>query len=275
MFFIIVFILGALALSVSGSLTFWPVTKGLDFYIPIVLFIAGFFLTFILFVLISVTICLFLPSKQSHNKPNQFAKFWFTQALGFINIFLFQINAKVNGKKRLPKHERFLLVANHRGNFDPMVLIHKLGYLDLAFILKRWTFNIPFAKNFMNALCYLPIDRDDMQQSLSVIKKGEEYLSNKVTSIATFPEGTRHLDCKLGDFHEGVFNVAIKGHAPIVVATITGTEKLRKFSLKIKKVRIDILEKIPYEEIENKTAKEVAELVREIISTHLEKLESK
>ena len=235
MFFIITFLLGATIFAVSGSLTFWRVSSGIDFYKPIVLFVAGYFLTLFLFAIISMIICLFLPKKKEFKKPNKFAKFWFTEALGYINS-LFLIKTKVNGKKRIPKHGRFLLVCNHRGNFDPMVVIDKLGYLDIAFIIKRWSFNIPFANHFMNALCYLPIDRDDMNQSLEVMKKAENYLLNDITSIVAFPEGTRHLDCKLGEFHEGVFNIAIKTHTPILVATISGTEKLHKPNpFKIKK----------------------------------------
>ena len=273
MFFIISFLIGALGFALAGSFTFWKVTQGLDFYKPIVLFIAGYFITFFVFVIISLIICFCLSLKKEYKKPNKLAKFWFTQALGFINGSLFLIKTKVNGKKKLPKKERFLLVANHRGNFDPMVVIDKLGYLDLAFIIKRWSFNIPIASSFMKALCYLPIDRDNMSQSLEVMKNAEELLRNNTTSVIAFPEGTRHLDCKLGDFHEGVFNVAIKAHAPIVVATISGTEKLHKPNpFKIKKVRIDILEKLSYDEIENKTAKQVADEVKEIMSTHLERL---
>ena len=42
MFLIIFIILCSLALPVVGSLTFWPVHQWYDFYIPIVLLVAGF-----------------------------------------------------------------------------------------------------------------------------------------------------------------------------------------------------------------------------------------
>ena len=52
--------------------------------------------------------------------------------------------------------------------------------------------------------------------------------------------------------------------------TTWGTDRIKKnFPFKITKVRQDVICTIPYEEYEGKTAKEVADMVHDIMGEHL------
>ena len=61
------FLMGA-GLAISGSLTFWPVTEWYHFYIPIVLYIAGWLAGFVLVVILEVVAG--LPVKQEQHMKN-------------------------------------------------------------------------------------------------------------------------------------------------------------------------------------------------------------
>ena len=265
----------SLACAIVGPFTFWKVNSGWDFYIPIVLYFGTYILSFVIWWILVWIFGFFVDQKHEHDKPSKFAKFWFLQGVTFTNYHAY-CKTRVSGLRRLPKTGRFLLVCNHRSNFDPMIIADKIGYKDIAFIAKRDTFKNPLAHKLMWGMCYLPIDRDDLVQSLSVMKRASYLLDNNATSIAVFPEGTRHKDCQMGEFHDGVFNIAIRSKVPVVIASISGTENVhRNFPFKSTPIRFDILETIPAEEIEGMNAKELADEAREIISFHLERIEAK
>lgn len=268
-------VLSAVATAVVGSLTFWPVRSGWDFYIPIVLYLATYIGLLAVWWILVWIFGHFVDQKHEHDKPSKFAKFWFLQCVAFTNYHAYA-RVRVSGLRRLPKNSRFLLVCNHRSNFDPMIISDKIGYKDIAFIAKRATFKIPLAHRLMWGICFLPIDRDDPIQSLSVMKRAEMLLTTDATSIGVFPEGTRHQDCKLGEFHEGVFSIAIRAKVPVVICSISGTENVHKnFPFKGTHIRFDILETIPVEELEGKTGKEISSEAREIIAFHLDRIEAK
>ena len=100
-----------------------------------------------------------------------------------------------------------------------------------------------------------------------------EGIQNNATSIAVFPEGTRQNEDKLGEFHEGVFNIAIHSKAPIVVTAIKGTADVHKrWPFRFTKVRYDIIEVIPYEEYEDMPAKALSDRVHKIMEDHLARM---
>ena len=73
-------------------------------------------------------------------------------------------------------------------------------------------------------------------------------------------------DVVLGDFHEGVFNIAIKAKCPVVVVTFKNTENIHKnFPKRSTKVKMKIVSTIPYEYFQDKTAKQLSDEVHEIM----------
>ena len=261
-----------LALAISGSLTFWPMHNWWDFYIPIVLFIAGYVVSLFGIVWVGIDIAgrfISLGQKKRDGKVSHVARWIFMQGLHYINMHA-NIRYRLRGVNKIPRKQKFLLVCNHRSKFDSFLISDYLGKYDIAFVTKASNMKIPLGPRLMRAMDYLPVDRDDKMQSLEQMKKASEYIQKGQTCVGIFPEGTRQTEDVIGPFHEGVFNVALRARAPIVVMTTWGTENVGKnFPWKSTLVKQDVLCTIPYEEIADKPAKEVSDMVRDMMIEHL------
>ncbi|MCR5505578.1 MAG: 1-acyl-sn-glycerol-3-phosphate acyltransferase [Bacilli bacterium] len=265
-----VFLCGV-ALATTGSLTFWPVTHWWDFYIPIVLFIAGYLVALFGIVWVSIDIAgrIIALKKDRNGKVSHVARWIFMQGIHYI-IMHAGIRYRLRGVNKLPRSQKFLLVCNHRSKFDSFLISDYLGKYDIGFVTKMSNMKIPLGPRLMNAMDYLPVDRDDKLQSLEMMKKGANILAKGQSCIGVFPEGTRQQEKIIGEFHEGVFNMALHARVPIVVMTTWGTDRIAKnWPWKFTRVKQDILCTIPYEEIADKPAREVSDMVKEMMIEHL------
>lgn len=265
MIFEIFITLGSIALAITGSLTFMRVDQWYEFYVPILLLVVGYIGFTILALGLVTLFALPFRLNKEYKKPSNWCRFWLQNGEQYIS-FHAGARVKVIGYSRIPKTQRFLLVCNHRSNFDPMIITQKWGKLDIAFITKRSNYGIPIGRHFMAGMIYMAIDRDDPLQSLSVMKKSMELIKNDISSVGVFPEGKRQTEKVIGDFHEGVFNIAIKANAPIVVCTMNDAHYIHeRFPWKRTHITLKVLEVIPPEDFEGRTAKEVSDEVREMM----------
>ena len=278
MIFEIISLIFGIGLSVAGSLTFWPVHHWWDFYIPIVLFLAGYLVGLFGFVwnFVGISGKILLARKKPREKPSAFARWMLVDGVTYITNHA-HIIPKVRGLNKLPKRQRFLMVCNHRSMFDNFVISRMLKTkYELAFISKPSNMKVPLTKGVCFPQGYLIIQREDKLQSLEVIKKATDYIANDWSNVCVFPEGTRQKDGHMGEFHEGVFNIAIHSQCPIVVTTMSGTNLVHKrWPWRFTKVRFDILATIPYDEIDGKPAKEVSDMIHDMMEQHLNYIESK
>ena len=211
-----------------------------------------------------------VSKKKKYTKPMKWANFWLTESIAYIDNHS-GAKVKITYKEPLP-NERFLLVCNHLSKFDPMLLTKYYGHKGLSFISKPTNFKVPIGGRFMRGACYLSIDRYDKLQSLTIMNDAAELIKNGYTSVGVFPEGMRSLDGSLGPFHEGVFNIAKKANCPIVITTISGTEKIKdNFPFKRSKVNF-IVHKVLYpSDYQNLTAKNISDQARNIMFEELKK----
>lgn len=259
-------------LAVVGSFTFWPITAFYQIYRPIVLFIGGYlFGVLLLWIYCDVVGRIINDKKKTYDTPSVFARNLLVRGITFIN-FHARIKVRVKGKEKIPGG-RFLLVANHKSKFDPMIITSLYGKKDIAFLTKQENMKIPLGGRLMHRCCFLPLDRSDKLQSLEQMKRAQSLIQRNVSSVGVFPEGTRTSEgVVLGDFHDGVFNIAIKAKCPVVVVTFKNTEKIHKnFPMHSTKVTLNIIGTIPYEEFQNKTAKQLSGEVRELMLNDLSK----
>ena len=273
MIFLIFSFLCSFGLAIAGSLTFWPINgHWYNFYIPIVLFIAGFIGSIVfMWIVIDIIGSITCRRNKVYSKVYKLNRWILNNGMAYIRR-LALITCKVSNKEKLPRRGSYLLVCNHRSNFDNFLISEKLAmHSNLAFVAKKGNFKIPLATFHLHKVLYLPIDREDLMQSLQTMKLAAERIENNVTSYAIFPEGTRSKDGKLGPFHEGVFNVAIKAKCPVVVCTIKGTESVKKRWPRITKTHINICQLLNVEDYDGLTAKALSDKAREIIEYDLEK----
>ena len=176
------------------------------------------------------------------------------------------VDLTLSGMEKLPEGQRFLLVCNHRSGFDPVVLMHALRKHELATIAKPSIMALPVIGKVAYAIGCLSIDRDNDRNALKTNLTAANYLKKDVCSICIFPEGTRSRTGELLPFHAGSFKIAQRAGAPLVIASIEGTERVTKnLPFKRTAVNVKILEVIPAEDVKARDTQELAAYSRKLI----------
>lgn len=171
------------------------------------------------------------------------------------------IDLQVYGKENIPKENGFLMYANHQGLFDIMAMVASCD-IPWAAVLKKELYQIPFMKQIVDCTRSYPMDREDIRQSMQVIKAVTEEVKNG-RNYLIFPEGTRSKQGnQMLEFHGGSFKCATKAKCPILpIALIDSYKVLDQKGSKRVTVQIHYLEPIYYEEYKDLKATELARLV--------------
>lgn len=214
----------------------------------------------VLAILLLAACALLVDKNRTYSTDSTFYRFLLDQATAFA-VKLLRIHVHATGLERIPEHGRFLLVGNHRSNFDPILTWYVLKKETLAFISKPENFRIPIFGRIICKCCFLPIDREDPRNAVKTIHAAAELLKTDTVSIGVYPEGTRSKTGQLLPFHNGVFKIAQKANVPIVVA-IQGTEQIHKNIFRRRSnVQLTIADVISAEEV---MASQTAELGQQV-----------
>ena len=138
-------------------------------------------------------------------------------------------------------------------------------------ITKPENLRIPIAGTMIYRANFLPINREDPREAMRTVQAAAKLLENDVVSVGVYPEGTRNRTPEAGllPFHNGVFKIAQKAKAPLVVATVQGAETIRKnLPWRHTDVTLHICEVIPTEELGGSTAA-LSERVQRIMEEDL------
>ena len=229
---------------------------------------------FLLYVLFLGMCCLFVNPEKEYDRNSSFYRFLLDSATA-ATIKLLRIRVHTTGIEKIQKDAKVLFVCNHRSNFDPIVTWYALKKWKIAFISKPSNFKILFFGRIIRKCCFMPIDRDNPRKALPTINRAAKLLKRQEVSIGVYPEGTRSKTCELLPFHNGVFKIAQKADAPIVVLSITGTEKIAKRTpFKPTDVYLDVLEVFSGENVKNTKTEQIGTAVRCLIETNTEKRDS-
>lgn len=250
-----------------------------SFWLILLIFLGCLFACFILTFISLFIITLPIRKKGDFGeKHSRFYRFFFEEALTFINYFL-RIKVRIENKDKLPvnKKERLVFMSNHISKFDPMTANSVLKGYDISWIGKRSLFSMLLINRYLYKILFMPIDREDLKQSLKVIKQSVKYLEEGECSVGIYPEGTRNtteepiLSCKAGSM-----KIAYLSKKPIVVMALINTDKVVKnFILKRTNVYIRICKVIPYEEYKDLDSQELALKVENILKENIIDLKNK
>ena len=182
-----------------------------------------------------------------------------------------RIHVKKSGLEKMPKDGRFLLVANHTDNSDPIILLYCLAKYQLAFISKKENRDMFVIGPMMHKIQCQLINRENDREALKTILKCIQILKEDKASVAVFPEGGIDDDLLLHKFKPGVFKIAQKAEVPIVVCTLKNTKVVVKNLMKWKRsdVEMKVLDVIPAAELKGVTTVDIAQRCYEMMAEDL------
>ena len=185
---------------------------------------------------------------------------------------ILRIRIKRNGMEKVPKDGRFLLIANHCNDSDPIILMRVFRNRQLAFISKKENSTMFVIGPMMHKLMAQLINRENDREALKTILKCIEILREDKASVAVFPEGgILTEDGKLHHFKPGVFKIAQKAGVPIVVCTLKNTKDVVHNILRFRgsKVELSVLGVIDVETVKEKKTVELAEICHDLMAKDL------
>ena len=224
----------------------------------------------VLYLLVWAISPLFISKRvMTYDRNSKFYR-WLLYSSTGIAMKILRIKIRTTGFENIPSG-RFLLVCNHRSNFDPIISWYAFRKYDLAFISKPENFDVVIYGRIIRKCCFLPIDRSSPRSSMKTILDAVDLIKRDEVSIAVYPEGTRSKKYKLLKFHAGVFKIAQKANVPIVVVTIQGGENVKgRYPFKSSPVYIDVLDVFDREKVKSHTTDELSDEARKLMLDKLE-----
>ena len=150
---------------------------------------------------------------------------------------------KVIGRENLPKHNEYIIAANHLSTLDPPLVC---GIVDkgVAYMAKKELFKNPFMRWWLNWLGAFAVDREKL--GISTIKT---VMNIKQTGwvLGIFPQGTRQEPGKITNITKGFASLAKKTKCGILPIGITGTQEVKRIPF-TGNIVVKIGELIPYNE---------------------------
>ena len=253
----------------AAAVTAAVVLAGGGVPLAVLSFVLAFLLAVVIFLLVLRILTRKTDLSRPEEKPNPHAQAA-AAVVGRILCVLGGVRPEIRGREKLPTEERFLFVCNHRSFFDPLMVMGYLPEYGIAFISKPSNMRIPLAGSIARTAGFLAIDRENDRAALRTI------LRRGICSIGIYPEGTRSRSGELLPFHRGSFKTAQRGKVPLVIASVRGTEKLKRgFCLHPHVCTLEILEVLPAERVKAASTQELAEYSRSLIRRCLEEKEER
>ncbi|MCR5079130.1 MAG: 1-acyl-sn-glycerol-3-phosphate acyltransferase [Bacilli bacterium] len=231
-----------LSLLADGGFIYWIYVAGPTpwlCFLGVVLWFPVFVLLFGVWVIILIVWGPFLSKKKETTKPSKFYYGVIRQTLQWF-FKLTRIHVHLRGEP-LP-NVPYLMIMNHRSNFDQMAIIAKLKTM-LICITKPENFDFPIAGPFIHHAGFIPINRENMAEGIEAIHKGSSYLEKGYCNMGVAPEGTRNkTEELLLPYKPGSFHIATDIGAPIAVVCIKNADKVHKQAIiKRTDIFIDVL----------------------------------
>ena len=173
-----------------------------------------------------------------------------------------RVTIDAHGEENLPEKDGYILYPNHQGMFDALAIMESDPH-PFSIVMKKEVKDIFFLKQVFAMVGAIPIDREDVRQSMQVILQVAKEVSEGRYFII-FAEGTRSRNGnELLPFKGGSFKSAMRAKAPIVpVALIDSYVPFDRNTIRKTTVQVHFLKPICYEEYKNMKSTEIAEEVR-------------
>ncbi len=132
---------------------------------------------------------------------------------------------KIANKENMKYEDGCIYIANHKSNWDPVVLGFSVKNKPVCYLAKEELFSTKTLDYLMRGLNCIPVSRSN--GDIKAVKTALHALKNN-KNLGIFPEGTRSKDGKLLPFEQGAALIAIRAGVPIIPTYIKGNYKLFK-----------------------------------------------
>lgn len=134
------------------------------------------------------------------------------------------VGIDVVGLEHLAKERTYVFIANHSSYFDIPAVFVAIPML-LRIMYKKELEKIPFFGWYLKKSDFIAVDREESSTARKSLLDALKLIREDV-SVLLFPEGTRSLDGRLGEFKRGAFLLATKSGKSIVPVAIVGANRL-------------------------------------------------
>jgi 1-acyl-sn-glycerol-3-phosphate acyltransferase len=141
-----------------------------------------------------------------------------------LNAWATPMFVSITGKENIDRNQSYVIVCNHQSHYDIFLLYGWLG-IDFKWVMKKELRKVPVLGEVCDAMGHIYIDRSDSSSAVEEINRAKERIVNG-TSVLFFPEGTRSLTGKMGQFKKGAFKMALDLGIPVLPITINGTRNI-------------------------------------------------
>ena len=129
---------------------------------------------------------------------------------------------RYEGLENIPKDRGFILASNHRSNFDPLFIAHKIPQ-QLHYMAKAELFKNPLLGWAMRRVNAFPVQRGKgdtfaLEMAGQIIEKG--------SILGMFPEGHRSKDGTVQRPHSGIAIIAGQTGAAVLPCAVIYGKKL-------------------------------------------------
>ena len=239
----------------------------LNVIIAIVLGFIGLCVLYLIFLFVCTR---FVSKKKDYDKDSKFFRF-LLDFNTWIVLKLCRVKTVVTGLEKVPEG-KFLLVSNHLSAFDALCTWGALRKNKIACISKPSNFKIPIGARIAKKCCFLDIDRENARNALKTVQKASDLIVNDQVSVLVYPEGTRSTTGELLPFHNMMFRIAQKAKAPVVVCTVTNTDKVKgRAPWRSTTVYLDVLDVISADEVVENHTNVTGEKAYNLMKENLEK----
>ncbi len=237
----------------------------------IIIILAAFFLFAPIFY--GILLLLSAVLMRSNRKPERNSRLaWFIiHGVSWVIVQYSGLVLKSEIKPEQIPSGRFLIVSNHRSNFDPFVLFCLLSKYEPAFICKPEVLASKVLGPVLKRCFFMEIDRENPKNAILTINEAADLIRSDLASVGVFPEGTRSRGTgELLPFHDGVFKIAKKSGCPILVISMDGTQNggknmFRRFT----PVRIRIADCLDSDTVHNLSTALIGDRVRKSLEKSL------
>jgi 1-acyl-sn-glycerol-3-phosphate acyltransferase len=183
---------------------------------------------------------------------------------------------KIEGREKYRKDATYVVVSNHQSQLD--ILVNFRLFLYYKIVSKAEIFRVPFMGWNMTLNGYIKLVRGQKEGVKKMMADCEKALAQG-KSVFIYPEGTRSPNREIQGFKPGAFVLAQNARVPILPIVLDGTgNALPKWKMNtsgIHRIKVRVLDEVPYERFAGLSVEEAAENIRAIVVQGLTDLRNK